>query len=210
MNTKRHFTAAAIIAAIAIVLVPQAEAGPIEYVTNGSFEQLSGPGQPTDWNLTAFWTVNTGFAEDGTNSLSTNCSGPSFGCVADITQTLSDVTGQSLSGSLWYLPGTFGTPNNLSVLINGGSVLNVSDAVSTAWLEETFSFTATGSDQLDINVWNTPGTSFIDNVSVTGPGSSTPEPSAAILLPSGMLVLLLMLHRRRFRAAETHTSEFFG
>ena len=201
MNTKRHFAAAAIVAGIMIGLVPQADAGQIEYITNGSFEQLSGLGQPTDWNLTAFWTVSTGFAEDGTNSLSTNCSGPSFGCLADITQTLSDPVGATLSGSLWYLPGTFGTPNDLSVLINGGSVLNVSDVVSTTWLEETFSFTATGSDQLDINVWNTPGTSFIDNVSVTGPASSTPEPSAAILLATGTIALLFILRRRRFSRA---------
>lgn len=190
MNGTKYITAVAVLGAMVLIFdLPRANAGVIEYVENGSFETLSSPSQPANWDIGAYFSLNTGgFAEDGNNSLSTPCSGPNFGCLAEITQTLSDIGGQTLTGSLWYLPGDFGPPNDLSVLINGVSVLDVSDATSGpgTWLQETFSFTATGSDQLQVSVWNTPATSFIDNISVTGPDASTPEPGTEFLLIAGL------------------------
>ena len=48
MNVKRDVAKVAVAtAALLVGVVPQTKASVIEYVTNGSFEQLSGPGQPT-------------------------------------------------------------------------------------------------------------------------------------------------------------------
>src|SRR5882724_2515406 len=189
MNIRKHVARFVIATAMLILgAVPQTKAAVVEYVTNGSFTQLSSPGQPTDWTFPG-WILQTGFAEDSGNSLRTPCSGPGF-CIADASQTLADPVGQSLSGSLWYLPGTFGPPNDLTVLVNGVQVLDVPNLSSSDWLKEVFAFTSTGSDVLEIRVWNFPASSFISNVSVTGPATATPEPSYFAMIGAALLFAL--------------------
>jgi hypothetical protein len=200
MNIRKH-VARFVITTAALILgaVPQANAGVVEYVTNGTFTQLSSPGQPTGWAIPG-WVLQTGFAQNSGNSLRTPCSGPGF-CIADASQTLTDPAAELLNGSFWYLPGTFGPPNDLIVLVNGVQVLDVPNLTSKDWVKETFAFTSAGSDLLEIKAWNFPASSFISNVSVTGPATVTPEPSGFALI--GAALLLAPVLRRVGRIART-------
>jgi PEP-CTERM motif len=67
------------------------------------------------------------------------------------------------------------------------------------WASYTFNFTGTGSDTLTIAAQTDPGYWFVDDISVPGGSSTTPEPASFFLMGSGLVAMGGILRRRIFR-----------
>ena len=109
--------------------------------------------------------------------------------VPALSQTFSDVSGDTYSGSLFVFDGGANGDSGayFDVWVNNGLLASADDTYAYPWTEINFSFTGTGSDTLSIGADTNPSEWYVDNVSVTGPASTvTPEPSSFLLLGSGL------------------------
>ena len=92
--------------------------------------------------------------------------------------------------------GLGGTPSEFDVAIDGTDHIDISPVPSSAYALYTFTFTGTGSDTLSISNQNNPSYQVIDNVSVTGSGSTIPEPSTWAMMLIGFAGLGFVGYRR--------------
>jgi hypothetical protein len=164
----------------------------------------SNPNTPVSWTGSAGWAFNTGwdtvttYSYSGTYAVSIgNDNGDPL---PTLSQTLTDVSGASYSGSLFVSYGGAGTSDPtpfFNVTIDGTDVLSLTPAAPLAWTEYTFSFTGTGSDTLSFGGNTNPSEWYVDSFVVTPTvASTTPEPSSLLLL--GTAAGPLMWLRRKF------------
>jgi hypothetical protein len=191
-------------------------------LTNGDFEDgvgsstlsiSSGPyaGTYTNNSVPVGWTANAGYdlepsfnfvvgpsigAESGSYYLS--ISNFDYEPLATLSQTFSDVVGQSYHVSFWAFDGgANGDGNAYLELSVGGQNVTLNETVAFPWQNFGFSFVGTGSDTLTIAAQTNPSEWYVDNVSVS---SGVPEPSTWALLLLGFAGLGFAGYRR----ARTH------
>lgn len=194
---------------LVVTLSSSAFAGNI--VLNSNF----GTGNTTDWTVNTSssdpWTVGTGDPFTGdTYFISTGCVGAQ--CItgtasqqSSLSQTLSDSIGGNYTLSFEFSTQGNGTPNELDVLWDGVSVLDLGPGGTLGAIDSYELFTVTdligtGSDTLTFLGRQDPGFDALDNVCVSSDGtcgsaSGVPEPST--LLPLGIALLMAASLRRR-------------
>jgi hypothetical protein len=110
--------------------------------------------------------------------------------LATLSQTFSDNSGASYSGSVWiYYGGNGGRDPDafFDVLIGNTPLVTLNDNAPAAWTDYTFTFTGTGSDTLTIEGQTNPNEWYVDNVSVTGAAGPTNVPEGGA---TGLYLLL--------------------
>jgi hypothetical protein len=162
-------------------------------INNGSFET----GDFTGWSLggdTDFTGVVGNFSgvnpEDGNFQAYLG----SVGSDTTLSQTFSDVAGQTYTTSLW-MASFGGTPSDFGALLDGATELSINPVSAQGYTQYTFSFTGTGSDTLTIFSRNDPSYQLLDNVSVSG--GAVPEPASWALMMSGLGLIGGILRSRR-------------
>ena len=117
------------------------------------------------------------------------------GCTPSISQTLSTISGQSYTLSLWgKVTSAYPTniPNMLTIMYNSSTLFS-GQLTNTSWENGVWTVTGNGTDVLTIAGNNPNGATEVDDVSLT----TTPEPSSMALLGSGIVGLVPMMRRRR-------------
>jgi hypothetical protein len=182
-----------------------------QLVVNGGFENgvytstISGN---TDTQVPVGWTPNAAFdLEPGFNHVTTynpyagsydlSIGNYDYQPVPTVSQTFSDVAGSTYSGSFYAYDGGANGDGNayLDLWIDGNLLVALNDT-AYPWAQYTFSFTGTGSDTLTIGADTNPSEWYVDNVSVTGATTVTPEPSNLLLLGTGLLGLAFVAFRK--------------
>jgi len=196
-----------LLAAVLFFAAGAASAGPINLITNGSFEKNGVKAQ--SWTIKSAldgWNVGplgvevrnnvAGTAQDGSNFLELDSTGNSW-----ISQTVDTIAGGKYNLSFYYAPreNTAAKTNGIDVLWNGNLLKHLEEdnfASKTNWFKIDLTAFAVGS--LSTLSFRASGISdsiggSLDNVSLT---SAVPEPAtiASMLLGLGMMGFTL---RRR-------------
>jgi hypothetical protein len=170
-----------------------------DIVFNGGFEggtYSSTVGGYTNNGVPVGWTANSGFdSYPGYNFVTTT--NPHSGSydlrignddgedLPTLSQTFSDVSGDTYSGSIWVLYGGAGTGDTLpffDLSVDGTNHVALNYLASGSWTEYTFSFTGLGSDTLTISGNTSPSEWYVDDVAVNAASSTvTPEPGTLLL-----------------------------
>jgi hypothetical protein len=180
-------------------------------VLNGNFAT----GDLTDWTVNSSssdpWQVDTagGHGNDPYGSdtyfVSTGCVGAQ--CItgttsqqSSLSQILSDAVATTYTLTFEFGTGGNNTQNELDVLWDGTSVLDLGPGGTLGIVDDYQLYTVTGlvgtgSDTLTFLGRQDPGWDALDDISVTG-SSSTPEP-ATFLLVGGILPVIGLARRRR-------------
>ena len=179
-------------------------------VQNPGFET----GDFTDWTA-QYWAVTTGYSGEvpfaGSYYAYTGCVGAS--CItgasfpqASLSQTLATTAGRTYTLTFEFMT-LYGTPNELDVLWNGASVLDLGPVgtlgvISSYGLYTVLNLSAiSSSSTLTFLGRQDPGYDALDNVDVELSGTGgVPEPSTWLLM-GGALLPLLRAARRRTRAS---------
>ena len=117
------------------------------------------------------------------------------------SQTITDVSGATYTGSFWAFADDGGDAAAfLQLQVNGVTKVALADTVNS-YAEFNFTFTGTGSDTLSIGAVTNPGEWYVDDVVVTGqlPGTTvTPEPSElAPLALAGVFLMVVAVRKGR-------------
>ncbi|HEY0585672.1 MAG TPA: PEP-CTERM sorting domain-containing protein [Pseudoduganella sp.] len=196
------------LAAVLLLAAGAASAGPIELITNGSFEKNGvAPGTWTIKSALNGWSVGAkgvevrnniaGTAQDGGNFLELDSTGNSW-----ISQTVDTAAGGKYNLSFYYAPreNTAAKTNGIDVLWNGTLLkhLEADNFTSkTNWLKIDLTTFAIGS--LSTLSFQATGTSdsiggSLDNVSLT---SAVPEPATTASMLFGLGMMGFILRRRK-------------
>ena len=192
---------------IAFCVISTASAANV--VQNAGFET----GDFTDWTVNTAsdhpWSVaDSGGAFTGTYYASTGCVGDQ--CInggpsqqASLSQTLATAAGQTYTLTFEFSTQGNGTANELDVLWNGTSVLDLGPSgtlgvISSYTLYTVSNLSATSSSStLTFLGRQDPGYDALDNVDVEWSGTGgTPEPSTWLLMGGALLPLLRAARRR--------------
>ena len=122
------------------------------------------------------------------------------GVPATVSQTVDDASGQNYTLSFW-LANDGDTPNSLTVLFGGSTLLSGTDLPASPYTQYTYTVVGTGSDTLSFVEQNNPGYFSLDDVSLVGP-STVPEPSSLALFAVGAAGFVGYAWRRRRRQAQ--------
>lgn len=166
-------------------LVVSASAAHADLLTNGSFESGDFTGWTEGGNF-EFSQVATGpfydyaGAQDGAFY---GTFGP-VGSDASLSQTFSDSPGATLTVSFW-INAVGDAPSDFAVLFNSETIVDAIDPSLNGWTMFSGTFTATGSDTIQLLVRDDPGYIAFDNFSVTE-GGAVPEPISIALFGAGL------------------------
>jgi hypothetical protein len=194
-----------------------ARADGVNLVKNGGFET----GDFSGWSLSGNPSGCTNFPTGvlslgqvvpacGGFSTFTNTVGPHSGTFAAffgspfaispgvVTQNLATNPGGSYDLSFWLLNET-GSTNSFIVTFSTDTVLDLTNSDAFGWTQYTFDgLTApSGDTPLTFNGYNPPSAWGLDDVSVTSASATVPEPSALMLLLTGVIGLVAFSQRKR-------------
>lgn len=160
----------------------------------------------TNTSVPNSWTPNAGYdLEPGFNHVTGYANSGSYGLsignfdyqpVPALSQTLTDIAGDTYNGSLYVSYGGAGggdTGAYFGALINGTAVLALNDTTLYGYTQYTFSFVGTGSDVLTIEGNTNPSEWYADDVVVKS-SSVVPEPASVFLF--GTLIAGVFASRR--------------
>lgn len=123
-----------------------------------------------------------------------------FGPVGDtggISQSISTVVGDQYTVEFWLALPASGTPNSFSATFGTGGFSFTNFPGSFQWSLFEFTGTATStSTTLTFTFRNDPNYWFLDNVSVTTGGLTTPEPGTLALFGSGLVGIAGVVRRK--------------
>ncbi len=167
----------------------------VNLLQNGSFEtgNLSNwieSGNPA-WTYVYSATMGYG-AQDGSFYLH---EGPQSGFEDTLSQTFSDIAGQTLLVSGWVVSDG-SQPSEVLFKFNGETQVKINPVPNQPWTQYTFTVTATGTDTFAVTFRNDPSFSGLDNFSVT----AIPEPSACVLLATGFSATSVYARRKKASA----------
>ena len=192
---------AALTTLASIVAPSGAAATTFNYLSNGSFETGNFAGWTQGGNLeytqvvTGAWYQVYAGAENGAYYAAV---GP-VGSTGTLSQTFSDLSGQSLNVSGWFAA-ICDYPSDLSVLFDGTTLFSVTDPnTHGVWTNLSFDVIGTGSDTLTLVFRDDPGYIALDNFSVTDPPAA-PLPGALPLFAGGLGMMGLFGWRRKRQA----------
>jgi len=182
--------------AVLVALVLVAPCGAAELVQNGGFET----GNFNFWTVTpassgSLLVVNTADPHTGTYAAA-------FGAVGTqddtITQTLATVAGQSYTFSFWLAHPYNTTANDFHVFWDGGQVLSTNGAANFGYTQFSFNETAgAGPSVISFSGLENPAYFYLDDVSVTGPAPSVPEPLSLLFLGTGLVGMAVIKRKNR-------------
>jgi len=182
------------LAGLVVILLPMC-ANADSLVTNGGFET----GDFTGWTITGPFACvgSTVSCEPSGYGLDAD-PGPHSGLYAAylggsgpddlLSQTLATTAGQDYTLEFFLAAPSFGgsyTPNSFAILWDGSNVDTITNLVSSAYIEYTYSVTGSGSDTLEFDTSNLPAAFVLDDVTV----NVIPEPCTCGLLLIGLCLL---------------------
>ena len=171
-------------------------------ITNGSFET----GDFTGWTQFGDTSFN-GVCQTSTCPLNfapyAGTYAAYFGPVGDtggIYQDISTVVGQEYTLTFFLANQAGGIPNFFEAQFGNADFTMTDFPVAFGWTQFTLTDTATSTTtRLEFTFRNDPGYWFLDNLSATTQGGTTPEPGTFVLFGSGLLGVAGVI-RRKFRA----------
>jgi len=120
----------------------------------------------------------------------------SYQGLGGITQTVTTTPGQTYLLSYWYdmnYPGN----DEFKVTLDGTTLSDLVNIAPQTWTNYTFVVTGTGSDTVAFSGYQDSGWNGLDDVSLSPPSLSAPEPSS--LAVTGISVVGMMIYMRRRR-----------
>jgi hypothetical protein len=166
-----------------------------QLVTNGGFED----GNFSGWTQTG----NTGFTSvsNAAAYVHSGSYGAQLGPVGSdgfLSQSLVTVPGVTYNVTFW-LKNVSGTPNDFSAMWGSDILLSLTDiAASASFTEYSFNPVATASTTiLEFGFRNDPGYLALDDVSVTGPVPTVPEPMSLFLFGAGLVGMTVIGRKNR-------------
>jgi len=186
------------IALFAVLLVSfvVAPCGAAELVQNGGFETGN----------FSFWTITPASSGSlfgvSTTDPHTGLYAAYFGAVGtqddSISQTLATVAGQPYSISFWLAHPYTTTANDFHVFWDGGQVFSTNGAANFGYTEFSTTQTAsTSSTVIRFSGLENPAYFYLDDVSVTGPAPSVPEPLSLLFLGTGLVGIAVIKKNNR-------------
>jgi PEP-CTERM motif len=195
------------------VMLGAAGAQAANLILNGGFEDgvytstidgNTNTGVPNDWDSTAAFDLEAGFnrvieADAHSGSFALQIGNFDYQPTATLTQTFSDVAGDTYTVSFWAFDGgANGDPAAFLTVSVGSASETFNDTVAT-YTEGTFTFVGTGSDTISIAAQTDPSEWVVDDVSVTG--STVPEPATWAMMLIGFAGLGFVGYRRQPKLA---------
>lgn len=166
-----------------------ASAGNINLVLNGGFET----GDFTGWTLINNQNTRVDSFNPNTGTYEADF-GNSSGD-ATVSQTLTDVAGENYTFSFWQGNGAAG--GDFSAAFDSTVLLSEVNPAATggAYTQFSYNVVGTGSDTISFSGFNE-FSEFLDDVSVVGAESSTPEPSTVVLTGLGCIGLIARYRKK--------------
>jgi len=162
---------------------------------------------PLNWQPSAGYDLEPGFNHTIAVSTLVNSGATALSignddgqAVPTVSQTLTDVSGDTYSGSIYVLYGGAGTSDTnvfFDVSVDGTNVLALNNTAAGTYTQYAFSFIGTGSDLLTLGGNTSPSEWYVDDVVVTGTPASTSVPEPATLSLAGLGLLALAAGRRK-------------
>jgi hypothetical protein len=179
-------------------------------IVNGNFEGAVTP-TPGGGNVPVGWTANTAYGEtdfnqvlagqginNGAPALSIGNNDNQFPQPATLSQTFADTAGTVYQVDFFWRANGAGDPNAfLTLAVGGSSVTLLEGAAPTSFVEDSFTFTGTGSDTLSISGQTNPSDWFVDDISLSAVTSAVPEPSTWAMMILGFFGLGFVAYRRK-------------
>jgi hypothetical protein len=187
-----------------------------ELIQNGGFEDgtytstidgNTNTGVPVDWTPNAAFDLEPGFNHVSdfnphSGGFDLSISNDDNQPLAELSQSFSDVSGNTYSVSFWTFDGGANGDSNAFLTVSVGlASVTFNDTFAFPYTEGTFTFVGTGHDTLTIAARTNPSEWFVDDVSVTGAGA-VPEATSWAMIALGFAGLAFAsLRRGRVRAA---------
>ena len=156
---------------------------------------------PNDWDSSAAFDLEPSFNHVTAGSPRSGSFALSIGNfddqpLATLTQTFSDVAGDSYTVSFWAFDGGANGDANAFLTVAVGSASETFNDTVATYTEGTFTFVGTGSDTISIAAQTNPSEWIVDDVSVTGAAGTVPEASTWAMMLLGFAGLGFVGYRR--------------
>jgi hypothetical protein len=182
-------------------------------ILNGGFEDgvytsmiggNTNTGVPNDWDSTAAFDLEAGFnrvieADAHSGSFALQIGNFDDQPTATLTQTFSDVPGDTYTASFWAFDGGANGDSAAFLTVSVGSASETFNDTVATYTEGTFTFVGTGSDTISIAAQTNPSEWVVDDVSVTGT-AAIPEASTWAMMLLGFAGLGFLGYRRNRKA----------